>query len=146
MLQGILNAEDLPDDFAPRAVIYVAPPFRHTHFEGRQVVVHNRLQSAHELFSYNLYPGPSAKKGIYGVLLNIGEAEQWVTMHCSTVQVITPYDNKIVISHEGASGGGKSEMLEHAHRQPTVRCCSAAISSTATNATSRCRAAATCGR
>lgn len=38
-------------------------------------------------------------------------------MHCSTVQVITPYENKVVISHEGASGGGKSEMLEHPHRQ-----------------------------
>ena len=117
MLQGILKPEELPENFSPRAVIYVAPPFRHTHFEGRQVVVHNRLKSAHELFSYNLYPGPSAKKGIYGVLLNIGEAEHWITMHCSTVQVITPYDNKIVISHEGASGGGKSEMLEHPHRQ-----------------------------
>ena len=118
MLQGILSPEAIPAGFQPRAVIYVAPPFRHTHFDGRQVVVHNRLQSAHELFSYNLYPGPSAKKGIYGVLLNIGEAEHWITMHCSTVQVITPYDNKIVIAHEGASGGGKSEMLEQAHRQP----------------------------
>jgi hypothetical protein len=117
LLQGILGAAEIPENFAPRAVIYVAPPFRHTHFDGRQIVVHNRLPSAHELFSFNLYPGPSAKKGIYGVLLNIGEAEMWVTMHCSTVQVITPYDNKIVISHEGASGGGKSEMLEHAHRQ-----------------------------
>ena len=116
MLQGILTSDQIPEGFSPRAVIYVAPPFRHTHFQGRQVVVHNRLESAHELFSYNLYPGPSAKKGIYGVLLNIGEAEHWVTMHCSTVQVITPYDNKIVISHEGASGGGKSEMLEQPHR------------------------------
>jgi hypothetical protein len=117
MLQGIKPLEELPDDFLPRAVIYVAPPFRHTHFEGRQVVVHNRLPGAHELYSYNLYPGPSAKKGIYGVLLALGEAEHWVTMHCSTVQVVTPYDNTIVISHEGASGGGKSEMLEHPHRQ-----------------------------
>ncbi len=81
-------------------------------------MVHNRVDHGHELFSYNLYPGPSAKKGIYGVLLNIGEAERWITMHCSTVKVITPYENTIVISHEGASGGGKSEMLEHAHRQP----------------------------
>jgi hypothetical protein len=81
------------------------------------VVVHNRSDGLHELFSYNLYPGPSAKKGVYGMLLNIGEEERWVTMHCSTVQVITPYENKVVISHEGASGGGKSEMLEHAHRQ-----------------------------
>ena len=117
LLQGILAADEIPEGFAPRAVIYVAPPFRHTHFEGKQIVVHNRLESAHELFSFNLYPGPSAKKGIYGVLLNIGESEHWVTMHCSTVRVVTPYDNKIVISHEGASGGGKSEMLEHAHRQ-----------------------------
>jgi hypothetical protein len=117
LLQGILKPEDVPENFSPRAVIYVAPPFRHTHFEGRQIVVHNRLEHAHELFSYNLYPGPSAKKGIYGVLLNIGEHEHWITMHCSTVKVITPYDNKIVISHEGASGGGKSEMLEQAHRE-----------------------------
>lgn len=117
MLQGIMASADLPEDFFPQAVIYVAPPFRHTHFEGKQVVVHNRLEGAHELFSYNLYPGPSAKKGIYGVLLAIGEAEHWVTMHCSTVRVVTPYDNKLVISHEGASGGGKSEMLEQPHRQ-----------------------------
>jgi hypothetical protein len=33
------------------------------------------------------------------------------------VQVITPYENKLTICHEGASGGGKSEMLEHIHRQ-----------------------------
>lgn len=117
MLQGILPLEEIPEDFYPQAIIYVAPPFRHTHFEGRQVVVHNRTNGNHELFSYNLYPGPSAKKGIYGVLLALGESEKWVTMHCSTVQVITPYDNKVVISHEGASGGGKSEMLEMVHRQ-----------------------------
>jgi len=118
LLQGILRTDELPKDFNPRAVIYVAPPFRHTHFAGRQVVVHNRLENLHELFSYNLYPGPSAKKGIYGVLLNLGEEENWTTIHCSTVQVITPYNNKLVITHEGASGGGKSEMLEQVHRQP----------------------------
>jgi hypothetical protein len=118
LLQGIIPADELPDDFQPKAIIYVAPPFRHTHFAGKQIVVHNRLEGLHELFSYNLYPGPSAKKGIYGVLLNIGEEERWVTMHCSTVQVVTPYENKLVLSHEGASGGGKSEMLEYAHRQP----------------------------
>ena len=117
LLQGIIPIDQIGENFFPRAIIYVAPPFRHTHFKGRQVVVHNRKTDGHELFSYNLYPGPSAKKGIYGVLLNIGESERWVTMHCSTVQVVTPYDGKVVISHEGASGGGKSEMLEHAHRQ-----------------------------
>jgi len=118
LLQGIVPVQELPDDFSPKAVIYVAPPFRHTHFDGKQVVVHNRRDGLHELFSYNLYPGPSAKKGVYGVLLNIGEEERWVTMHCATVQVVTPYENKVVISHESASGGGKSEMLEYAHRQP----------------------------
>ncbi|MDF3129527.1 DUF4914 family protein [Kiritimatiellaeota bacterium B1221] len=117
MLQGIINPKDLPPDFEPKAVIYVAPPFRHTHLEGKQVVVHNRLPGMHELFSYNLYPGPSAKKGIYGVLLTLGEKEDWITMHCSAAQIVTPYDNRIGISHEGASGGGKSEMLEAPHRQ-----------------------------
>ena len=117
LLQGVLKLEEIPEDFSPQAVIYVAPPFRHSHFDGKQVVVHNRTPDLHELFSYNLYPGPSAKKGIYGVLLNLGEEERWVTMHCSTVQVVTPYENKIILSHEGASGGGKSEMLEHAHRE-----------------------------
>ncbi|NCA70159.1 MAG: DUF4914 family protein [Sphingobacteriia bacterium] len=117
LLQGIVPLDEWPDDFNPRAILYVAPPFRHTHFAGKQVVVHNRMDGLHEIFSYNLYPGPSAKKGIYGVLLNIGEEERWVTMHCSTVQVVTPYENKLVLSHEGASGGGKSEMLEYAHRQ-----------------------------
>ncbi len=116
LLQGIIAPEETGEDFHPKAIIYVAPPFRHTHFDGKQVVVHNRLDGQHELFSYNLYPGPSAKKGIYGVLLNIGEQEHWITMHCSTVQVVTPYENKLVISHEGASGGGKSEMLEYPHR------------------------------
>lgn len=117
MLQGILSEEDLREGFDPKAIIYVAPPFRHTRFDGKQVVVHNRLEGMHELFSYNLYPGPSAKKGIYGVLINVGEQEGWVTAHCSTVQVVTPYDSTTTIMHEGASGGGKSEMLEHVHRQ-----------------------------
>ncbi len=117
LLQGILDPENLPEDFNPKAVIYVAPPFRHTHFNGKQVVVHNRLEQMYEMFSYNLYPGPSAKKGVYGMLINLGEQENWVTAHCSAVQVVTPYDNKITIMHEGASGGGKSEMLESAHRE-----------------------------
>jgi len=116
-LQGFLNIEEISDDFNPRAVIFLAPPFRHTHFEGKQIVIHNRLEDIHEVYSYNLYPGPSAKKGIYGVLLNIGEEEGWITAHASTVKVITPYDNEIVIMHEGASGGGKSEMIEDIHKE-----------------------------
>lgn len=115
-LQFFVPIDDVREGFDPKAVVYLAPPFRHTHFDGKQRVVHNRLDNLHEVFSYNLYPGPSAKKGIYGVLLDIGEKENWVTAHASTVKVITPYDNEIVIMHEGASGGGKSEMIEPAHK------------------------------
>ncbi len=121
LLQGILDSSELPPDFIPRAVVYVAPVFRHTHFSGKQAVVHNRRPSVHELFSYNLYPGPSAKKGVYGVLISIGEKEGWTTLHCSTVQTVTPYDNTVTFLHEGASGGGKSEMLEHPHREKNGR-------------------------
>ncbi len=120
-LQGMIDPKKLPADFNPSAIIYLAPPFRHTHFNGRQVVVHNRLNNLHEIFSYNLYPGPSAKKGVYGILLQIGEKEGWLTLHASTVQVITPYENIVTILHEGASGGGKSEMLEYPHREPDGR-------------------------
>lgn len=121
LLQGILPLDALPKRFSPRLVIYTAPPFRHTHFSGRQVVVHKRGDKSHEIFAYNLYPGPSAKKGVYGSLLALGETEGWVTAHCSTVQVVTPYDNTLTIMHEGASGGGKSEMLEVAHREADGR-------------------------
>ena len=120
-LQYFVDIERWEGEFVPRAVIYLAPPFRHTHFGEKQIVVHNRLPGLHELFSYNLYPGPSAKKGIYGVLLTIGEEEGWITAHASTVKVITPYENEIVIMHEGASGGGKSEMIEQIHREPDGR-------------------------
>lgn len=118
MLQQIIPVEELPEGFDIQSVIYVAPPFRHTHFDGKQIVVHNRLDNVHELFSYNLYPGPSAKKGLYGVLLSKGEKENWITAHCSTVQVVSPYDNTTTFMHEGASGGGKSEMLQHVVREP----------------------------
>jgi len=119
MLQGIIPYDELPDDFTPKAVMYTIPPFRHTHFEGRQVVVHNRKSDLYEMFAYNLYPGPSAKKGVYGMLLDLGvhSKEGWVTAHASTVQAVTPYDQVVTIMHEGASGGGKSEMLEQPHRQ-----------------------------
>ncbi|QSX08445.1 DUF4914 family protein [Alkalibacter rhizosphaerae] len=116
-LQGFLKPDEVWEGFEPKTVVYLAPPFRHTHFEGKQVVIHNRKENMHEVFSYNLYPGPSAKKGIYGVLINIGEKEGWITVHASTVKVVTPYDNEIIIMHEGASGAGKSEMIEQVHRE-----------------------------
>lgn len=116
-LQGMLDVEALDADFAPQAVLFLAPPFRHTHCQGRQVVVHNRAAGMHEVFALNLYPGPSAKKGVYAILLDLGEEQGWVTAHASVVRVVTPYDNTLTIMHEGASGGGKSEMLEYPHRE-----------------------------
>ena len=118
MLQQLIPIEKVDASFSFDSVIYVAPPFRHTHFEGKQVVVHNRTEDLHELFSFNLYPGPSAKKGLYSVLLDKGEKESWITNHCSTVQAISPYDNVTIFMHEGASGGGKSEMHQHILREP----------------------------
>ncbi len=112
-LQNLMNEADLNREFSPKIIIYLAPVFRHTHFSGKQVVVHNRTENLYEIFSYNLYPGPSAKKGIYGALLSIGEKEGWLTLHASSTKLITPYDNSITILHEGASGGGKSEMNEY---------------------------------
>ncbi|NLW12432.1 MAG: DUF4914 family protein, partial [Clostridiaceae bacterium] len=48
-LQGFIKPEQVPDGFCPKAIIYLAPPFRHTHFDGKQIVVHNRLDQMHEL-------------------------------------------------------------------------------------------------
>ncbi|MDR0957837.1 MAG: DUF4914 family protein [Clostridiales bacterium] len=116
-LQGFIPCSKIPALFKPKAIIYVAPPFRHKYYNGKQYVVHNRQFEHHEVFSYNLYPGPSAKKGVYAVLLNIGEQEHWITAHAATVKVITPYERQFVVMHEGASGGGKSEMLEQFKRE-----------------------------
>ena len=116
-MQGFVSIHDVPRDYTPRGIIYVAPPFRLTHFEGRQVVVHQRSDSLHEVFAYNLYPGPSAKKGVFSMLLDIGEHEGWVTNHASAAVLESPYENEVVFMHEGASGGGKSEMLEEVHKE-----------------------------
>jgi hypothetical protein len=115
LLQGVLDIGELDRRLRPATIVYVAPPFRHTHFDGKQVVVHQRSE-VHDIFSYNLYPGPSAKKGVYGALIELGEQQGWVTAHCSAVRVMTPYDNVVTFMHEGASGGGKSEMLQQPHR------------------------------
>ncbi len=123
-LQGWVTFDELVEqhgEFAPRSILYVAPPFRHTVFHGRQAVVHDRTPELHEVFAYNLYPGPSAKKGVFSVLLDIGEREGWITAHASAVRVTTPYDNETVVMHEGASGGGKSEMCQEFRRQEDGR-------------------------
>jgi hypothetical protein len=120
-LQGFIPLKKIPDNFTPQGIIYVAPSFRHTHFDGKQVVVHHRSPDLHEIYSYNLYPGPSAKKGVYSILIDRGETDGWVTLHSSAVRVVTPYDNEFVILHEGASGGGKSEMTQPIHRESDGR-------------------------
>jgi len=112
-MQSFIPADEIPDNFSPKAIVYLAPTFRLTHFDGKQVVVHNRLDDIHEVYSYNMYPGPSAKKGIYGVLLNKGEQEGWTTLHTSVVKVLVPMKSVVTIMHEGASGSGKTEMSEH---------------------------------
>jgi hypothetical protein len=121
MLQEIVPLDNLKEGAKIESSILVAPVFRHTHFNGKQVVVHNRTEHVHELYAYNLYPGPSAKKGLYGVILDQGEKEGWITAHCSAVQSISPYDNVTTFMHEGASGGGKSEMHQHIVREPDGR-------------------------
>ncbi|MCQ2567093.1 MAG: DUF4914 family protein [Mogibacterium sp.] len=120
-IQDFVSFNDIEGIYEPRSIIYVAPPFRHTHFGGKQAVVHCRSERMHEVFSYNLYPGPSAKKGVFSILLDIGEQEGWITNHASAALLVTPYENEIVFMHEGASGGGKSEMLEEIHREPDGR-------------------------
>jgi len=119
-LQAFVNIREV-EQFTPRAILYVAPPFRHTHFAGKQVVVHSRGEDLHEVFAYNLYPGPSAKKGVYSALLDIGEREGWITAHASAARIITPYENEMVMMHEGASGGGKSELLQDVRREEDGR-------------------------
>lgn len=120
-IQDFIPYDEIEEGFEPKAIMYVAPPFRHTYFGGKQVVVHNRKGDFHEIFSYNLYPGPSAKKGVYSVLLDFAEKDNWNTLHASTVKVTTPYENRYNIMHEGASGGGKSEMLENTQRESDGR-------------------------
>lgn len=120
-IQDFVSINDIADGTKPRSIIYVAPPFRHSRFGGKQVVVHNRSKYLHEVFSYNLYPGPSAKKGVFSVLLDVGENEGWITNHASAALLQTPYENELVFMHEGASGGGKSEMLEEIRREDDNR-------------------------
>lgn len=119
LMQGFMPLRALRDASAPRGIFYVAPPFRHTHFSGRQIVVHSRGEALHEVFAYNLYPGPSAKKGVFSLLLD--EAERGngrICCHAAAVSCRDESGTGTVIMHEGASGGGKSEMTAPASLSP----------------------------
>lgn len=115
LMQGFVSSGSRARDYKPRAIIYLAPPFRHSHFKGRQAVVHQRSDKLHEIFAYNLYPGPSAKKGVFSILLDMGEREGRICNHASAAVSESAYGNRLTFMHEGASGGGKSEMLEPMH-------------------------------
>ncbi len=67
-LQGFIPASEIPEGFTPKAIIYLAPTFRHTHFNGKQMVVHNRLDSVYEMFAYNLYPGQVRKRCLWSTV------------------------------------------------------------------------------
>ncbi|MBV5343780.1 DUF4914 family protein, partial [bacterium] len=45
MLQVMVPTYDIPAEFSIDSIIYVAPTFRHTHFDGKQIVVHNRTET-----------------------------------------------------------------------------------------------------
>ncbi len=116
-LQTMIPADQLPENYAPLRVYLLGSPvpshaLRWTAGGGAPP----QFRSARNIRPESLSRS-HARRGIYGVLINIGEQEGWTTLHGSTVEVVTPYDNIVTIMHEGASGGGKSEMLEYPHRE-----------------------------
>ncbi len=110
LLQGIIAEEDIPEDFCPKSIIYVAPPFRHTHFGGRQVFT-TACQPC-TMFSYNSYPDQARKGRLWDVVDPGGERGGWLTAHCSTVMV-TPYDNVTTMMHAGRERRRQERALEH---------------------------------
>ena len=62
-MQGFVAIQDIPENYTPRAIIYVAPPFRHTHFDGKQVVVHNRSETLPRGLRVQSLPGTLCQKG-----------------------------------------------------------------------------------
>lgn len=51
MLQHMVRPSEIPQGQRIYAVVYVAPVFRHTHFGGKQVVVHSRQSDHYEIYS-----------------------------------------------------------------------------------------------
>jgi hypothetical protein len=60
----MLTTNEIPDGFSPKIVVYIVPPLRHTHFDGRQVVIHNRQDLICEVFCFNLVLAPSPDTGL----------------------------------------------------------------------------------
>jgi hypothetical protein len=64
LLHGMLATNDVPDGFSPRIIFYIVPPLRHTHFDDRQVVIHNRQDLICEIFCFNVVLAPSPDTGL----------------------------------------------------------------------------------
>jgi hypothetical protein len=69
-------------------------------------------------FPITFIPDQAQKKEFMGFCFQLVRTEGWAAPHCSAVQSISPYDNVTTFMHEGASGGGKSEMLQMIVREP----------------------------
>lgn len=101
---------------SPAAIIYLNPESRHTRYGSEQVVIHDRSRGIHEIYADSLYPGPSCKKGIFGVFLELAEIdfaagkEPWSIAHAA-IAVLEQgrSDKKMFFAHMGPSGSGKSE-------------------------------------
>ena len=115
ILQEILSAAQCSEGLSADFVVLLAPPLRHSHFDGRQAVIHHRYGApaapVYEMLATCLYPGPSGKKGVYAMGLEIARRHDGVILHASAVRLLRPDGSHISVLHEGASGGGKSEWI-----------------------------------
>lgn len=62
-MQGLVSIADVPSTISRAPSSMSRPRSAIRTSTARQVVVHNRSAELHEVWAYNLYPGPSAKKG-----------------------------------------------------------------------------------
>ena len=103
---------------SPAPSSYVAPPFRHTHFDGKQVVVHNRCEELPRGLRLQPLSRPLAPRRAFTRCCSTSASRRAGSAATRSAALVeTPYENETVFMHEGASGGGKSEMLEDFHRE-----------------------------
>ena len=65
-LQGVISNDKLDKDFTPYAIIYVAPPFRHTHFEGIKLLFITNKTTSTKYF-HTTYTPDQVQKKVYTV-------------------------------------------------------------------------------
>ena len=66
-------------------------------------------------------PAPPPRRAFTAFCWTLASRRARVTAHASAAKIVTPYENEMVMMHEGASGGGKSELLQDVHRVPDGR-------------------------